>query len=330
MVNLGIFGAGYIGRVHLAAAQKVPEARVVAVATSRPAETRRDFPELRTYPTYQELLRHEQLDAVIVCLPTFRHEEAVLAAAERGCHVLCEKALAMDADSAQRMLAAVRGRGRILMAAQVLRFWPQYARIKELLDAGEIGSLRSVTASRLSKYPPWNDWFRDPAKSGGCLLDLQVQDVDFVHWILGHPQSVYTAGIRMPSGSWDHVHTILNYPQSQANIQASYLMPESWPFTTSLHIVGTGGALEYTFRVGANIQECDAASHFFRWYRKDGTVSEPPVPDEDMFVAQLRYFVRCVGENQAPLLCLPEESCQVMQVMTASRQSANLGQPVKL
>jgi predicted dehydrogenase len=330
MLNLGIAGMGYIGRVHLEASRKVAGARVVAVATLAPDQIREAFPDLQIYPSYPELLRDDRLDAVIICLPTDLHEEATVKAAERGCHILCEKPMALDAASAQRMLEAAQTHGRILMVAHVVRFWPQYARIKELIDAGEVGSLRSVSACRLSKFPQWSDWFRNPARSGGSLLDLQVHDVDFIHWILGHPQSVYTVGIQSPTGGWDHVHTTLNYPHAQASLEASLMMPEAWPFTTGIYILGTEGALEYTFRVGANIQERERASHFFRLYKNDGTVNEPTASNEDMFVAQLRYFVRCVAEHQPPRLCPPEETCQVMQVMTASRQSADSGRVIAL
>ncbi|MGA8578986.1 MAG: hypothetical protein WB579_09935, partial [Bryobacteraceae bacterium] len=90
------------------------------------------------------------------------------------------------------------------------------------------------------------------------------------------------------------------------------------------------GAIEYTFRVGANIQDREQASHYFRLYKSHGQVCEPVVSAEDMFAAQLRYFVRCVAERRPPLLCLPEETCRVMQVMTASRQSAESGQVITL
>jgi len=330
MINLGIAGMGYIGKVHLEAARKVAGARVLAVATLEPEKVRDLTPGLQIYPSYSDLFRDDRLDAVIICLPTDLHEEAAVTAAQYGRDILCEKSMALDAASAQRMLQAAQTHGRILMVAHILRFWPQYARIKELIDAGEIGSIRSVTASRLSKYPPWSDWFRDPARSGGCLLDLQIHDVDFIHWILGHPQSVYTVGIQSPTGSWDHVHTILTYPHAQASIEASLMMPESWPFSTSILVTGAEGALEYTFRVGTNIQERDQASHFFRLYKSDGTVSEPTASTEDAFVAQLSYFVRCVTARQPPRLCPPEETCQVMQVMTASRQSADTGRIIAL
>jgi len=328
MINLGIAGMGYIGQVHLEAARKVQGARVLAVATLDPEKIRNTFPELRTYPNYADLFCDDRLDAVVICLPTNLHEKAMLMAAERGYHILCEKPMGLDAASAQRMLEAAQVHGRIFMVAHVVRFWPQYARIKELIDAGEIGSIRSVSACRLSKYPPWSDWFRDPARSGGGLLDLQIHDVDFIHWILGHPQSVYTVGIQSPAGSWDHVHTILNYPNAQASIEASLMMPEAWPFSTGILVCGSDGSLEYTFRVGANVQERDQASQFFRMYKNDGTVSEPTASSDDAYLAQLTYFVRCAAERQPPRLCPPEETCQVMQVMAASRQSAEMRQPV--
>jgi predicted dehydrogenase len=330
MVNLGVAGTGYIGRVHLEAARGISDVRVLAVATLEPEGVREAFPGLRIYDTYQELFRDDRLDAVLICLPTHLHEAATIEAAERGLHILCEKPMGLDADSAARMLQAAQSHGRIFMVAHVLRFWPQYKRIKELVEAGEIGSVRSVTACRLAKYPPWGGWFRDPAKSGGCLLDLQIHDIDFIHWLLGHPQSVYTAGIQTPTGSWDHVQTILTYPQAQASVEATFLMPESWPFTTRIRVLGSEGALEYTFRVGANIQEREQATHNFRLYKHDGTVSEPSAPDEDVFVAQLRYFLRCVAELKPPSACPPAETCRVMQVMTASRQSADTGRIVAL
>lgn len=330
MINLGIAGMGYIGQVHLEAARKVPGVQVLAVATLEPEKIRDLTPGLQIYPSYTDLFRDNRLDAVVIGLPTDLHEQAAIKAAECGRHILCEKSMALDAASARRMLQAAQAHDRILMVAHILRFWPQYARIKELIDAGEIGSIRSVTCSRLSKYPPWSSWFRDPARSGGALLDLQIHDVDFIHWILGHPQSVYTVGIQSPTGSWDHVHTTLTYPHAQACIESSLMMPEAWPFSTSILVYGSEGALEYTFRVGTNIQERDQASQSFRLYKNDGTVSEPTASTEDAFVAQLSYFVRCVTERQPPRRCPPEETCQVMQVMTASRQSADSGRIIAL
>jgi predicted dehydrogenase len=321
---------GFIGRIHLEASQKIPEARVVAVSTRRPGEIRAAYPNVQAYINYADLVRDNRLDAVVICAPSYLHEQATVAAVECGRDVLCEKPMGLDAASAQRMLKAARAHSRILMVAQILRFWPQYARIKEMVDAGEIGTIRSIRAYRLNKYPTWAPWFRDPARSGGGLLDLQVHDIDFIHWLLGHPRSVYTVGIQSPTKGWDHVHTTLTYPGVQASVEASYLMPKAWPFSTGIHIMGTEGAIEYTFRVSTTLGARDQATHCFRLYKNDGTVTEPTASPEDMFTAQLSYFVHRIAERRPPNLCLPEETCQVMQVMTASRQSADSGRIITL
>ncbi len=327
MVNVGIVGMGYMGRVHLEAARKVPGIHVVALA-SRAEQSRRAFADLEVYDTYAGLLRDQRLDAVIICLPTFLHEQYVMEAVERGLDVLCEKPFALDAAAADRMLKANEQAGTLLMIGQVLRFWPQYVWIKELVSDGTLGSIRAVSAFRLARYPPWGEWFRDPAKSGGCLLDLHIHDVDFVHWLLKSPADVFTTGIRSGSGSWDHVLTNLRYEDVVVEIEASFLMPESWSFTAGIRILGELGCVEYDFRVAGNIEKRAQAVNRLRLYRADGTVTEPDVQDEDCFVSELRYFAECVEKRQLPSVCPPAESLEVMRLMGACRRSAESGKVV--
>lgn len=82
------------------------------------------------------------------------------------------------------------------MVAQVLRFWPQYVVIKRMIEQGKLGSVNVFDAHRLASYATWGDWFRDPTKSGGCLLDVQVHDLDYEYWLLGYPREVQTVGIK--------------------------------------------------------------------------------------------------------------------------------------
>ncbi|MGH9469459.1 MAG: Gfo/Idh/MocA family protein, partial [Terriglobia bacterium] len=163
MVKLGIAGMGYIGRVHYEASRKISNGRVVAVATSRPGEARAFLPpEVCIFEDYERLLQDSGVDAVIIAAPTSLHERYTTQAAECGKHILCEKPLALNEAAARRILAAAERAGITLMAAQVLRFWPQYARIKQLVAEGAIGAIRAVDAWRLASYPPWGGWFRDP------------------------------------------------------------------------------------------------------------------------------------------------------------------------
>lgn len=322
MIRLGIAGLGNIGRVHYEASRKVKNAQIVAVSTSRPSEARSFLaPEVRIVSDYKSLLELPGLDAVIICVPTFLHESYVIEAAECGRHILCEKPFALHQATAQRMLDAAERSGVILMVGQVLRFWPHYSRIKEMVGAGAVGTVRTIRAYRLASYPTRAEWFTDPQKSGGCLLDLQIHDIDFIYWLLGLPDRLQTVGLKSAKGSWDHVLTTLCYPAAVASLEGTFLMPQGYPFTCGIRVVGDAGCLEYEFRVAGNVAEREKATGSLRFYTPDGLAKTLPVSDEDMFAVQLRYFVGCVESGRKPELCPPQESCEVMGIMDRCLQS---------
>lgn len=329
-MRVGIIGMGYIGRSHFAALAQVPEIELAAVADPDIADPRGNNPQVRVFASAGEMLRGCALDAVIVAVPTFLHEQCVAEAAEAGCHILCEKPLALNATSATRMVETTERHHVILMVGQVLRFWPHYARIKELVDLGTLGPLQSLSTHRLSKYPPWSSWFADPQKSGGCLLDLQIHDVDFTHWLLGDPETITTRGIRSQTGGWDHVWTTLGYGERVVQIESSYLMPTTWPFSSGIRLQGPKGCIEYTFGVRGNIEEREAGQHRFVFYGNEGAPAALEAPAGDAFVNELRYFFDCVRFRQKPARCPAEESLQVMRIMDASRRSVEGCEIVRL
>jgi len=331
MVKLAIAGMGYIGKVHYDASRKVTGARVAAVCTSRPdiAQQHCDS-EVRVYQNYHDMLVESRPDAVIVCVPTFLHEKYVIEALSHGCQVLCEKPFAMNRLGAEKMVEAKNRAGALLMVAQVLRFWPQYVEIKRMLGQGKLGSVHAVHAHRFATFPAWGSWFRDPAKSGGCLLDLQVHDVDYAYWLLGSPREIRTVGIRSENGRWDHVSTTLRCGSAVATIESSFLMPDSWPFSCSVQVTGTQAAAEYNFRVSGNISRREQAVDELVLYSIGSSACRVDIRREDMYVAQLRHFVDCVKENQDSNVSPLQQSLEVMGIMDASLQSAETGKPVTL
>jgi predicted dehydrogenase len=301
------------------------------VVTSHPEEVRRLYGlDVKTCGSYSDLVSDRTLDAVVVCTPTFLHEVHVLAAVNQGLHVICEKPFALDLTVAQRMLEGAHQNKVVLMIAQVLRFWPPYVRIKDAVDSGEIGTVQGITAYRLAKYPSWGDWFRDPQKSGGVLFDMQVHEVDFVYWLLSAPHEVYAAGVRSATGSWDHVCTTLRYPGAIVGIESSYLLPDSWPFSCGIRVLGSATSPEYNFRVVGNLEHRQQATSRLVIYQSNGSIEDPPVLTEDMYVAQLQYFVDCLEGGRAPLRCLPDDSYKVMEIMEACRESLSTSAPVRL
>lgn len=330
MIRLGIMGLGYIGRVHLAAARSLGVV-VTAVASRRPPEPG-ELPEpAQVFRDYDQFLRDAPVDAVVLCLPTWLHERYALAALAAGRHVLCEKPLALDAAAARRMVGKAEQVGRILMAAQVLRFWPHYARVRAAIAEGLVGRVREINACRLSAYPNWAQWFRDPEKSGGALLDLQIHDLDFLYSLMGAPRQIRCTGSRSSAGAWDSVHTSVSFDSALATIEASFALPASWPFRAALRVLGELGALEYSLRAPANIAGRDTAVEEVVFYPSAGDPRVLAIAAEDPYRAQLKYFLDCVGDARPPARCPPRDSVAVLQWIEACRQSiAEDGQPISL
>ncbi len=329
MLRIGIAGMGFIGQTHYEAARSIPEMRVVAVASARADEVHESYPELEVV-SYEDLYRDRRLDAILVCLPTFLHERSVIDALTNGRHVLCEKPLALDADSAARIVSAVKEAGVTFMVSQVLRFWPQYVRMRELVKSGALGALHSVNSYRLATYPPWSEWFREPAKSGGCLLDLQVHDVDFIFWMLGKPRKLYSLGLKSSTGAWDHVVTSLSYERAIAQIESSYLMPDSWPLSAGMRIAGSNAVIEYSFRSAGDVNKKGKWEEQLTLFGSNETNQQVKVGRVDVFAAQLKHFAACIENPGTTPICPPEESYAVMQLLSASKQSAETGEEIRL
>lgn len=332
MLKVAILGFGFIGKAHGEAYAQLPNVRLVGIggcSKRRVDEWKAPYP-VPFYSSVDELLQSSGANIVDICLPTFLHEEFVIQAAERGLHVICEKPLALTVPEVDRMLAAVDKAGITFMVAQVLRFFPHYTKCRELVRKGQLGDVIAASASRLSQFPPWGQWFRDPAKSGGALFDLQVHDLDYLLDLFGMPDCIFASGLRSATGSWDHVINLLSYPNRQISIEASYLMPPSRPFTSALRLVGTKGSIEYEFRVTGNVDSIDRAQHTLTLYPGDGSAADIDVDDADAYLAELKYFVDCVESARKPAFVSPEDARNVIAVLEAAKHSLEAGNVVEL
>src|SRR4029453_15552505 len=108
------------------------------------------------YSDLDALLADPNIDAVDLCLPTDLHESVAVAALRAGKHVLVEKPMALDGASADRMIAEAARAERVLMTAQVLRFWPDYTRLRDAVRSGQHGPLRFAVFRRRCAAPGWS------------------------------------------------------------------------------------------------------------------------------------------------------------------------------
>ncbi|HEX4840611.1 MAG TPA: Gfo/Idh/MocA family oxidoreductase, partial [bacterium] len=184
-MRVAIIGTGVMGKVH-AEAWSQTDARVAAFVGKKgtEGETLADAYGVR-FATTLEAVAHD-IDVVDICTPTHLHLEFCLRAAAVSKHVICEKPLALTVAEGQRMIQACRAAGVRLLVAHVLRFFPEYRMAREIAARGDIGEPAVLRLSRCTFRPRKADnWYVDPARSGGMMLDLMVHDFDYARWVAG-------------------------------------------------------------------------------------------------------------------------------------------------
>jgi len=172
--------------------------------------------EKNCYTDYKELIKRDDIDAVVVATPDNLHEEHAVAALKAGKHVLCEKPMALNTDECKRMIKASKEAGKKLMIGQVVRHSPGVVLAKKLIDNGEIGELfyvESEYAHDYTKARGVGDWRVDPRRhpfiGGGCHA------VDLLRWIAGNPYEVFAYANHKVLKSWpvdDCIVSIMKFP----------------------------------------------------------------------------------------------------------------------
>ncbi|MFG2792096.1 Gfo/Idh/MocA family protein [Streptomyces sp. NPDC048419] len=214
-VRWGILATGGIAAAFTADLIDLPDAEVVAVA-SRTKTSAKAFAErfgiARAYGDWAGLAEDTDIDVVYVATPHSAHREAAGLCLEAGRNVLCEKAFTLNAPEAQELVALARGRGSFLMEAMWMYCNPLVRRLKELVDDGAIGEVRSVQADfgLAGPFPPTHR-LRDPGQGGGSLLDLGVYPVSFAQLLLGEPTDVTARAVLSEEGVDLQTGALLGY-----------------------------------------------------------------------------------------------------------------------
>ena len=213
MTNVAILGAGFMGGTHARAFARIPGVRVIGVS-SRSADKAAALAQAvgaEPFTDVMALLHDPRVDAVSITLPTNLHAEVAIAALRAGKHVFVEKPLALTLAACDAMIAATAEANRVLMVAHVLRFWPEYIAIADLLRRGDLGKPLTATAIRLCTPPTWGEWFKHTGWTGGAVLDFHIHDLDVLNWLFGAPTRLFSRGQQGAHGGWDAVVTVLDY-----------------------------------------------------------------------------------------------------------------------
>lgn len=173
-LTVGVIGVGVGATAHIPTL-RIEGFDVIAVAASRQDRARQvagDAGIPHAYGDYRSLLEHPGLDAVTVAAPTAMHHEIVMAALGAGLHVLSEKPIGLDLREAAEVRAAAEEANRTAMIAHAFRFSPVRRHVKELLDQGYVGTVRTVNAT----------FFAGPRTTPVFPADAPRRGTGEMHW----------------------------------------------------------------------------------------------------------------------------------------------------
>ncbi|BDZ45703.1 Gfo/Idh/MocA family protein [Naasia aerilata] len=319
-IRVGLIGAGGIAGAHVKGYLENPDTTVL-VAVADPVEAnaqRRAEPAgAATYGSYLEMLRNAEIDAVDICLPHHLHKDAIVAAAQAGKHILCEKPLCLSPEEAAEVQAAVEANGVTLMCAHNQLFSPPVAKAVELIHEGLLGQVYEVrtTDSFFNDFNPESmGWRASAATSGGGeLIDTGYHPTYLMLQLAGGEPVDVTAmlsthRLKFMEGE-DSAQVLVRFDNGVLGS-----LTTSWAYNPSANterfsVVGEKGSL---FSDGKNLS-----------YRlRTGEQATLEFPSVNEFAAEIAHFARSILDGTRPLHT-EKEGIEVLGIILAAYESAS-------
>lgn len=331
----GVLSTANIGlKKVIPAMQRGEHTEVIAIASRDLEKARRAASALNiptAYGSYEELLADPDVDAVYNPLPNHLHVPWTAKAAEAGKHVLCEKPVAMNAAEAQALLAVRDRTGVKIAEAFMIRSYPQWLRLRELLDGGRVGELRAVTGVfSYFNVDPAN--IRNLAEiGGGALMDIGCYLVHASRYAFRkQPLRVVAAIDRdpamRPAMRIDRLTSgLMDFECGHAIFTCStQLIPYQ-----RVHFLGTRGRIEIEIPFNAPPDRPTRISIDSSGDLTGSGIKSETFPVSDQYTMQGEAFAKAIWEDTEPPVSL-EDSIGNMAVIDALFQSAKVSQWVSL
>ena len=339
-VRFAVIGSGKIGRSHMRGCLFNFNTELVAICdpdVERINETAEMYaiPDDRVYTDWREMLKRDDIDAVVVATPDQCHAEQTVACLESGRHVLCEKPFALTLEDCKLMIEAEKRTGKKLMVGQVGRYAPGFVKAKEIISSGTIGEIfyaETEYAHDYSKIPGKTingkefNWRQDPLRHG--ILGGGCHALDMIRWMAGNPTEVTSYANKMMLKDWptdDTSITIMRFPNGAiGKVFVSIGVKRNYTMRSCFY--GTKGTII-----------CDNTSDHLMLYRTDlgdkGIPFTTPLkidiePESHPLGAEVKEFTEIVLEGKKSTLTGYEGSCTVALALAAV-ESNKIGGAVK-
>lgn len=336
MKRFGIVGAGAIARTHADRLKEMPGIELAGYYDIFPEAAQRAVEQFggQVYPSLDALL--DDVDYVDICTTANAHKEPVLAALEAGVPAVVEKPLARHLADCYEIVEAQARTGTPLFVAQVVRFFPQFAKAKETLDSGAIGAPGMLRTVRGGSAPGGGGWgnqatarsyYSDFDKSGGVILDVSIHDIDYQRWCFGEVERVFARGLMFAGKNpKDHALISLRFENGAiGHVEGSWAYPIGL-WRTRIEMAGTAGLLEWDSLDQQPVEwriQPDGDSP-----ASSGSAS-PLTDQDDPYYRELAHFIDAV-ENSTPLGVTAYDGLMAVKICLAAIESERRGEAVRI
>jgi len=330
-LRVGIIGAGRIGKVHAETlAFRLPEARTLAIAdvnreAAQAVAARCGIPVVTE--SSAEIFANPEIAAVLICSSTNTHADLIIQAAQAGKHIFCEKPIAHSLSQIDAALAAVEQAGVKLQIGFNRRFDANFARVRQAVESGEIGTPRIMHIVSRDPAPPPISYIR---VSGGMFMDMTIHDFDMARFLIGDEvEEVYTAGAVMvdpeigEAGDLDTALIVLRFRNGVIGTidnsrQAAY------GYDQRVEILGSRGSIATENRYPNQAVVSTATE-----VRKDLPLNFFMDRYTESYAGEVRAFVRAVCEDRPTPVAGADGRVAVVMGL-AARKSYDEHRPVRL
>lgn len=329
--KVGIIGAGFMGQAHANRWIQHQDVELMGICDlDRDSAKRIEAP----YFADVDALLKAAPDVVDICTPTTTHLPLIKKVAAAGKAIMVEKPLARTISDCDEVVETVERHGVPVMAAHVLRYFPEYEAARRMVNEGKIGKPATARLGRLAPFPnitKKNNWYADTAASGGVVLDMIIHDLDWLRWCFGEVTRIFAKGLfeRKFSGG-----TLLDYALVTMRFKSGVLahVTGSWAhtsgFRTTLEVAGDAGMFEHDSNTSAplNIGMRGAAGD-----TAGGVlVPESPVhPLEDPYYLEQRAFLDSLKNKTSPPITV-RDAREAVRISLAVLESIQTGKVVTL
>ncbi len=320
VIRWGIVGAGNIANKFATAVKNVKEAELTSVASKSEGKGKafaEKYDIKNVFTSYEEMAKSELVDAVYIATPHPFHKSCAEIFLNAKKHVLCEKPLCVNARQAEELKECAKENGVFLMEAMWTRFLPAICEARKVIESGEIGEIRGVSADfcySISESEDRKVFKNDMA--GGSLLDVGVYGLNFVAIFLGDNPKSITAVSDVSDGVDCQTNVLIKYDNgviASVSSAINTLKPET------AYVYGTKGYITLPQFYGAKelIVKTDDGERY---------ISKPTIGDG--FEEEIIEACNCIrlGKIQSDVMPM-SESIRILEQMDSIREQIGLKYP---